>query len=251
MKPIGLQLYSLREIAKDDLFGVLRGVAETGYKGVETAELYGHEPAEVRKVLGDLGLVVPAVHHPLPTKENINEVIDTLGEIGTRRLIASGDRSKFGSRGAIRSVADQFSDAADLLIPHGFEIGYHNHWWEFERVEGRLGWEILLEALSEVFFELDVYWARNFGAVDVPPLLKAHADRVPILHLKDGPLVEGEPHTAVGAGNMDIAGCVNAANPAVLEWLIVELDACATDMLTAVRDSYSYLTASGLAEGTR
>lgn len=97
--------------------------------------------------------------------------------------------------------------------------------------------------------QLDVYWACNFGKVDVPKLLKKHPKRFPLLHVKDGPLVEKEPHTAVGSGKMDIPACVQAADPSVLRWLIVELDDCATDMMQAVRDSYTYLTGEGLAEG--
>ena len=86
---------------------------------------------------------------------------------------------------------------------------------------------------------------------DVPALVAKYANRLPILHLKDGPLVQGEPHTAVGGGKMDIPALVNAADPNVLRWLVVELDDCATDMMQAVRDSYEYLTSHGLAEGNR
>jgi hypothetical protein len=44
---------------------------------------------------------------------------------------------------------------------------------------------------------------------------------------------------------------VKAADPKVLQWLVVELDACATDMMRAVEDSYKYLTEAGLAEGNK
>jgi hypothetical protein len=54
---------------------------------------------------------------------------------------------------------------------------------------------------------------------------------------------------AVGQGKMDIPAIIDAADPDLLRWLIVELDACDTDMLTAVADSYRYLTENGLAEG--
>ena len=108
-----------------------------------------------------------------------------------------------------------------------------------------------MEQAPDVFSEMDTYWASNFGRVDVPALVAKHAGRLPILHLKDGPLVQGEPHTAVGGGKMDVPALVNAADPNVLQWLVVELDDCATDMMQAVRDSYEYLTGQGLAEGNR
>ena len=54
--------------------------------------------------------------------------------------------------------------------------------------------------------------------------------------------------TAVGAGALDIPAIV-ATSRGTAEWLIVELDACATDMLTAVKASYQYLTEHELAKG--
>ena len=52
---------------------------------------------------------------------------------------------------------------------------------------------------------------------------------------------------AVGSGVMDWMAVFGAAsNP---EWAIVELDSCATDMLTAVRDSHDYLTSNGFVRG--
>jgi len=83
----------------------------------------------------------------------------------------------------------------------------------------------------------------------VPAVVRQYAKRIPCLHIKDGPLVQGKPHTAVGKGKMKMAPIIAAADPKVLEWLIVELDECATDMMQAVRDSYAYLTGEGLAEG--
>jgi hypothetical protein len=56
---------------------------------------------------------------------------------------------------------------------------------------------------------------------------------------------------AVGSGKMDVPAVINAADPKVLQWLVVELDNCATDMLTAVAQSYAYLTHNGLAQGNK
>ena len=72
---------------------------------------------------------------------------------------------------------------------------------------------------------------------------------MPLLHVKDGPLKRDAAHVAVGDGSMDVAGVIAAADPAVLEWIIVELDACDTDMMTAVERSYRYLVRHALAAG--
>ena len=251
MKPISLQLYSVREAASRDFVGVLKTVAEIGYKGVEMAGLHDMTPPEVRKVLDDLGLVASSAHEKLPTTQNVNEIVDRAGTLGHDMVVCGKSPADFESLDAIKAAAEEFQSAAALLKPHKIRLSYHNHWWEFNMIASRLGYEIFLDNAPEVFSQLDVYWASNFGAVDVPAVIKKHRDRLPTLHIKDGPLVKDEPHMAVGAGKMDIPACIAAADPDVLEWLIVELDHCATDMMTAVRESCAYLVGEGLAEGNR
>jgi sugar phosphate isomerase/epimerase len=251
MKPIAIQLYTVRDLAAKDFFGVLEQIAQIGYAGVEPAGLHGHSPAEVRKALDDLHLACPSAHMGLPTRENLGEIVDTAKALGLATVITGAGPHDFKTLDGIKAAAEKFQAAAELLRPHGLALGYHNHWWEFDEIDGRLGYEIFLEHAPRVLSQLDIYWAGNFGRVDVPAVLRKYAARVPLLHIKDGPLVQGQPHTAAGAGKMDIPGIVAAANDRVLKWLIVELDSCATDMMTAVRESFLYLTKAGLGEGRR
>jgi sugar phosphate isomerase/epimerase len=112
-------------------------------------------------------------------------------------------------------------------------------------VAGRTGLEVLADALDPaVLLEVDTYWAA-VGGEDVVALLGRLGDRVRYLHVKDGPVTRDDPMTAVGAGRMPVAE-VLAACPSA-EWHVVELDRCATDVLTAVRDSLGWLAARGLA----
>ena len=251
MKPISVQLYSLRHPAGEDLPGVLKQLAEIGYKGVEFAGLYDHAPKDVRRMLDDLGLVASAAHMPIPTGQNINEIVDLTGALGVEIVVAGRGSESFKTPTSILDVAGEFETAAQLLSPQGLGVCYHNHWWEMGDFDGRSGLDLLLAGAPNLPVEVDIYWASNFGEVNVPDLIARYKARIPLLHLKDGPLVKGQPHTAVGAGEMDIPACVAAANEDVLEWIIVELDECATDILTAVRESCVYLVGEGLAEGNR
>lgn len=250
-QPLSIQLYSVRETAAKDFVGVLKGIAAIGYRGVEFAGLHGHKPGDLRRVLDDLGLAASSTHAALPTKDNLQETVDTAGALGYTMVISGKGPGDFKTLDAVQAAADQFQQGADLLKGTGLRLGYHNHWWEMERFGDRFGLEVFLDRAPDVFSQVDVYWACNFGAVDVPALVRRHAARIPLLHLKDGPLVKDQPHTAVGRGRMRMRPIVEAADPGVLEWLVVELDSCATDMMQAVRDSYAYLTGEGLAEGKR
>ena len=250
MKPIALQLYSVREAAKEDLLGTMKKVAEFGYAGVEG--LGGMEPEERKRILDDLGLRTSSIHWSLATEENIQEIVDVAGLLGVNVVVGGWrTREDWDSVDGIRRIADGLQKSAELLKGHGLVQAYHNHWWEMQDFDGTLGLEIYLENAPDANSELDVYWAANFGAVDVPALVAKWKARCPLLHIKDGPLVRDEPHTAVGSGKMDIPAVIAAADENVLKWNIVELDQCGTDMTEAVRESYKYLVGEGLARGNK
>lgn len=250
-KPLSIQLYTLREAAQKDFPAVLRMLAETGYKGVEFAGLHGHSAPEIRTLLDNLGLQVSSSHVALPTPENIQQLVDTEGALGNTRLISGFGPNDFQNEDDCKRSAEKFQQAAVLAKQHGATFGMHNHWWEFDTVgNNKLVYDYLLEAAPKMFSELDVYWAAYAGQ-NAAEVVAVHKSRLPLLHIKDGTLEKDQPHVAVGSGKLDIPAIIGAADPDVLEWLIVELDACATDMAEAVRQSYTYLTTQGLAAGNR
>lgn len=249
MKPISVQLYSLREECARDIDGVLERLAAIGYRGVEPFQLHGKTAPAFKARVEALGMKVSSSHYPWANRASVAEVVDAVSGLGLRRAAAGFGAEDFQDMDAVQRTADTVNGLIDALRPHGIDLFLHNHWWEFERVAGKLGFQHIAERCPDVLFEVDTYWAANFGAVDVAAQVKSVRQRAPLLHIKDGPLVAGAAHVAVGDGEMDIASVLAAASPDVLEWVIVELDACDTDMMTAVERSYRYLTANHLAVG--
>jgi len=107
----------------------------------------------------------------------------------------------------------------------------------------------MLEYLDvSVFFEIDTSWVHVAG-LDPAAVVAELGSRAPLLHLNDGPGIKDAPMVALGTGVMDIPPII-AAGEGTTDYLIVELDHCASDMLTAVEQSYHYLGTGGLARGT-
>ena len=248
MAPLSLQLYTLRDQVNGDFPALLRRVAEIGYKGVEFAGLHGVSAAEVAKIVQDLGLAVSSSHTGLPTSETISKLADTEKTLGNTRLVAGFGPDNFKTLDECRRSADKFQLAAQLAGDEGLTFGMHNHWWEFETVDGHNVYDYLLDAAPAMFSELDIYWAAYAGQSPAEVIAR-HKSRLPLLHIKDGSLEKDSAMTAVGSGKVDVKAAVGATDPTVLQWLIVELDRCDTDMWEAVRQSYTYLTSNGLAEG--
>jgi sugar phosphate isomerase/epimerase len=249
--PISIQLYTLREQCAADFPAVLRMLSETGYAGVEFAGFYGHKPAEIASLIEALGLKASSTHGPLPTKENIGELVDTYSLLGTNLLVSGFGPPDFQDVDAIVRSSERFQSAALVAKEVGFKFGIHNHDWEFKKLpDGTLPYDLMLELAPDAFSELDVYWAE-VGGSDPATVIKNHQSRLNLLHIKDGPAVRGKKMTAVGSGTLDIPSIINAADPSVTKWLVVELDECDTDMVQAVKDSYAYLVGNGLAAGNK
>ncbi len=249
MTPISVQLYSLREASAIDFDEVLAALATIGYKGVEPFDLFGKSPADFKQRVQDLGMTISSSHYPWANRTDLNEVINVLGELGLTRAAGGFMPDDFKDLDAIKRTAEVTQSIIDQLRPAGLDLFLHNHYWEFETVDGRPAYHTFQELVPDVQFEIDTYWAANFGACDPAEEVSRMKQRTPLLHIKDGPLKKGQANVVLGEGAMDIPGVIAAADPDMLEWLIVEFDACESDMMTAVRDSYRYLTNRQLGEG--
>ncbi len=251
MKPISVQLYSLREEAAQGMLPVLQRLATIGYQGVEPAGFFDLTPQSFRTAVEDLGMKVSSTHSPWASADNLSEVIDTCGILGVDLTACGYGPDDFATVAAIEKTAETTRQMHETLAASGITLVVHNHQWEFEKIDGRLKHEIFTELCPDVQLELDTYWSANFGANDPAAMTKQFADRSPLLHIKDGSLVKDAPLLSVGAGKIDVPAVIAAMNPDVTRWLVVEQDNSETDMFECIEASYRYLTTNGLAAGDR
>ena len=249
--PISIQLYTLRDmVAKDGYMAVLKAVAEIGFPYVEMAGLYGKSAGEIRATLDGLNLKAMGAHINFTDPKGWQQAEDEAKALGYKHLITSIGNAEFETPEKIRAVAEKINAAINHFAPKGYTLSLHNHWWEFN---GPNRCDLLLELCPRAHLQADVYWLQTGGA-DPAEIIKRYGTRTKLLHIKDGPADgkdTGLPMTAVGEGKVNIPECVRAAEYAGAEYLSIELDRCATDMLTAVRESYNYMTRRGLAKGNR
>jgi len=249
MKPLSIQLYTVRNlIAEIGLPKVLEQIAQIGYRGVEGGAGEGQTNPEFRNMVHDLGMVVSSTWGDISTPDGVERLVENCHELGTGHAAGGFWIPAFETREAIAETSETLNRALPTLKASGISFGLHNHWMEFERRNDMLVMDILIAEVPELHLELDIYWASNFGENRPEEMVARYAERVVLMHVKDGPQLKDKPMTAVGHGTVNIPACVLAAQPT---WLVVELDEFDGNMMDAVRDSYTYLTSQGLASGTK
>ena len=242
--PLAVQLYSVRDRLRPDPRPVLEQLVAAGYGAVEHFDPLT-DPKGFRALTDDLGLAICSTHAPL-LGERQAEVLAAAAVLGTDTVIApSSRRELWTSAAGLDTLAGDLNAAADRAGAAGITVGYHNHGFELaHQIEGGYALEALARRLDPaVVLEVDTYWAHVAGA-DVVALLGRLGERVRFVHVKDGPGTPDEPMTAVGTGVLDVPAILHA-NPAV-RWHVVELDECATDMVTALAESATYLAGTGV-----
>ena len=244
--PPAVQLYTVRDQLTGDRKGVLARIAAFGYGAVEPFSILD-DPAGLAADLAAAGLAVCSVH-AVPAADQASAVIQAARTLGAGTVIVPYlPPDRFADAASVRAVATELNGMAARLASAGLRLGYHNHDHELSSlIRGRPALEVLADELDDaVILEVDTYWAA-VGGQDVPALLGRLGDRVRYLHVKDGPVTRDDPMTAVGAGRMPVAAILAAGQAA--EWHVVELDRCATDMMTAVGDSLAWLAGHDLAQ---
>jgi len=240
LEKIGLQLYTIRDLLKKDFAGTLEKVAQAGYKEVEFAGYFDNKPEDVRKLLARLSLKAPSTHVPIEMlREKLDTVIQTAKAVGHQYIVcpwlAPADRTleKYKAHAAL------FNKVGEACRKANIQFAYHNHDFEFETVDGKIPYDVLLVETDPklVQMELDLFWIKK-GGQDTLAYFAKYPGRFPLCHVKD--MTEDQKMVDVGKGKIDFAAIFAQAKQAGLKHYFVEHDNPA-DPLQSITASCQYL----------
>ncbi len=244
--PISIQFWTLRTILNaESAPEIMQELAKIGLNGVEGVAP-GFSNSDFRKYMADLGMVISSSFGPTPEPNNLQKIVDDLGELGTNLLTGGFWIPDLETADAVKASAEKLAWAIPELKKHGIEYAMHNHWMEFETRDGIRVIDLMIEHCPDLRLELDIYWASNFGEHNSADICRQYADRITLLHVKDGPLVKDRPMVPLGQGKVPVRDCIEACQP---KWLVIELDEYEGDMMHAVRESYQFLMKEKLGLG--
>jgi len=224
--PIGLQLYSVRQVAEKDLPAVIQAVGKMGYQGVEFAGYYGWDKkaADLRKLLDDNNLKCCGTHTGLDTLtgDNYKRTVELHKTLGNKFLIVPYlDPSNFKTVEACKKLAATFNDLAAKAKADGMRVGYHAHAGDFKKIEGdATAWDTFFgNTAAEVVMQLDIGNSMDGGG-DPYAILKKFPGRAGTIHLKEH---GGKPGAPIGEGDVRWNEIFELCEkPGGTEWYIVE-----------------------------
>lgn len=234
--PIGVQLYSVRQDAQNDLPGVLEAIGKMGYAGVEFAGYYGNSAEQIKQWLDDNGLKCCGTHTGLPTLlgDELQKTIDFNKTLGNPYLIVPGlPGERTSSREAWLETAKIFNEVSAKVREQDAWVGYHNHHTEFTPLDGEMPWDTFFGNTDKnVVMQLDSGNALHGGA-DIVPFLERYPGRALTVHLKE--YAEGNAKALIGEGDVrwneifDL--CERSGNT---QWYIVEQESYAFPPLECI-----------------
>lgn len=254
---LGVQLYTVRDQMKADFDGTLSKVAAIGYKEVEFAGYFDHSPKEVRTSLDKQGLTSPSCHvqYDVLGEDKWPEQIESAKIIGQSYIVCPWIPEDLRKQPDIwKRAAETFNRCGEASKKAGVQFAYHNHWFEFLPVDGKLPYDQLLKDCDPnlVKMELDLCWITVAGA-DPVKYFNRYPGRFPLVHVKDikkmpkiseaGSQSFGDSlqdMTWVGNGLIDWKRIFAQSDKAGIKYYIVEHDKPA-DPFDSITKSYEYL----------
>lgn len=259
-KEIGLQFYSVRElIGSPEKYAanhaeVLSKLSAMGYK---TLELYGYNDrsffgrsvSEFKSDLDAAGLQALSTH----VKRNLSADELAAGAPGEETMAwwrdCIEDHKALGCEyivcpsmprnvtlAELQVYCDYFNAVGKLCADNGVSFGYHNHSYEFDKVDDQVKYEYMIQHTDPkyVLFEMDVYWACMAQAYPVE-LFNKYPGRFRLLHIKD--------HAELGeSGMVGFESIFDAAPKAGMEHYFVEIEkSLIGDIMESCRVSAEYL----------
>lgn len=249
--PLGVQLYTVRKQAEQDLPRVLDQIHRIGYEEVEAyGGVYSYSAEALGHLITGAGLTVPSAHF---SYDDLDAHFNYAKELGVSWMVCSMiSPSLWGTVEGFTTAAKQFNVWGARAKDLGMRFAFHNHDYEFRPLpNGKTGYDMLIDETDRdlVFFEIDCYWAAQAG-LDPVALMRGVGHRLKMLHLKDRkpgfpPSFEMNAASAhfepVGKGTLDWKAILAEAKLLGVEHYFVEQDQTAVPPIDAIRESYGYL----------
>jgi sugar phosphate isomerase/epimerase len=234
--PIGFQSWVVREKLAKDFPGTLREMAAMGYQAIEMCSppdyvssgfgpLADLKASELRRIIQDAGLRCESCHYPFnELKENLDARIAFARELGLKQMVISSFWLKPEATLAdwLREC-DEANQAGEKVRKAGLQLGFHNHHFEFKRLEGKLIYDAMLAELDPKLIKMQFQVAVISEGFEAATYFTKYPGRFLSAHLADWSATEKKT-VPLGQGVVDWKKLFAAAKVGGVENYFVEMD---------------------------
>ncbi len=235
---LGLQLYSLRETAKESEIKVLDLTKSYGFTEIEAGKPVKVPLDEYAAAIKERGLKVIGIHAGYDVLQNdIADAIHTAKVLGAHYITCPWVKPAKGefTEEYAREVAANFNKFGEAIKAAGLQFAYHPHGYEFVPSKSGNGtnFDLLMRETKPglVEMEMDVFWVFH-GGQDPVKLLEKYSDRWTLMHVKDMrkgastgfTTAHAAPtdNVAVGAGQIDWPAVLSTAKKVGVKYYFIE-----------------------------
>ena len=241
---IGVQLYSVRKEMLADAKGTLKQLSKIGVKQIESAGsekgyYYGLKPKEMKDICNDLGMTLSSGHVHLDDKWQ--QTMEDAVTAGQQYLICSSMPTAGQTVDNYKKTAAAFNKAGDDCQKMNIKFGYHNHDYEFEKENGQVLYDVLLNDTNPnlVYMELDLGWVVASGN-DPLAYFKKYPGRFPLWHLKDMDL-QKKQSVEFGKGGLPILEILKHSGQSGMKYFYVEQEEYEHNAMQSLKEDMDYL----------
>lgn len=226
----GVQLFTVRKQARNDLYKTLKELNDMGINYIEAARIdFNEENAMlIKKAYEDFGIkTISALIKYNILNKDFDKIVNFCDITRCKNVVISGLPAKniFGGKNTLIDFCKKVNALAAKYNKHGIKLSYHHHDYEFVKRKYGYQFDLLKEDFDRnVSFVIDTFWVTK-GGNSPDKVISALNKRVKGVHLRDYALfgmAKKAKGFAVGEGVIDFAAVYESSKQAMAEYAVIE-----------------------------
>ena len=234
-RPFGFQTWTVRDALAEDLPGTLKKMVGMGYSETEFCSPHGYTgtpfekfqslgAAKLRDIIAGSGLKCESTHFNMTElREDLDRRIEWAHGMGLTQMICSSFWLPKGSLDDYLRSCDELNAIGLKIKAAGMQAGFHNHHMEFEKRDGTLIYDAILERLDPAVVKMQFQVAVISIGYKAADYFRGHPGRFISSHLADWSSAENK-QVPIGQGVVDWKDFFAAAEIGGVKNFFVEMD---------------------------
>jgi sugar phosphate isomerase/epimerase len=232
-KPLGFQIWTIKDKLLKDFPGTLKMMADLGYQTVEMCSPPGYnfksllsmKASEMKKIVEDAGLKLISTHYGFDElKKNLDDRINFAKESGQKQMILSSfGLPKDAKMSDWQRAAGELNEIGAKTKKAGIQLGYHNHHMEFEKFDGVLIYDELMHQFDPELVKMQFQVAVISIGYKASDYFKKYPGRFISAHLADWSATTNK-QVPIGQGIVDWKELFAFAEKCGVKNYFVEMD---------------------------